>query len=382
MISRRAIARPAAAFAGVALALALALLGTALFRPGAPPPQDAPAPVMAAILEDLAELAAADGFERPSGPWQPSLPADHGAHPAARAETWTIAAHLADAEGMATGLTFSLSRFGLRAEAPASGQAPWILSALYRAHVTLARQGLAPARGEERFSRGGGLAGHDPRTREVWLDHWRLARGEGGALVLEASVEGRPLRLVLSPLRPARAAGGGDAPLRGFALPRLAVEGEIGRGAAAVPVSGTAWLDRAWGELPMPGGPLVYERLILQLADGTDLSLLRARRRDGRGGATLDGVILPPTGPAEPVTGDRLRMEAVPSPRAADAIAHPTAFRIAGAGLDLEVAPLVAPRPQGFVLPGWTGTVAVSGRRDGAEVAGLGTLQVSGGAAP
>jgi predicted secreted hydrolase len=47
-----------------------------------------------------------------------------------------------------------------------------------------------------------------------------------------------------------------------------------------VALTGTAWLDRLWGDVPLPGGPVLRDRLVLHLSDGTDLSLC------GRVGAT------------------------------------------------------------------------------------------------
>ncbi len=369
---------PARLLAATLLAAAVAI-GGGLFLRGhetAPEPA-APASMLAAILEDLPEPADDDGFARPSGPWRVSLPADHGAHPAARAETWTIAAHLRDDAGRPLGLAFSLSRFGLKAGVSDPSDPPWLPHALYRAHVTLEDPTVARALGEERFSRGGGLAGHDPGVPAVWIDHWQLRHGAeaDGALTLEASVNGRPVHLVLTPAKPPRASGGAEAPLRGFALPRLAVEGRIGHGEEARAVTGSAWLDRAWGEMPLPGGPLAYDRLILQLDDGTDLSLLRTRRRDGRGNATLDGVIVPSTGEAVALTGDRIALSSADE-------AAPGGLRLTGAGLDLRIAPLVEAPAQDFLLPGSTGSVAVSGRRDGAAVTGLGTFLSTGEAGP
>jgi hypothetical protein len=79
---------------------------------------------------------------------------------------------------------------------------------------------------------------------------------------------------------------------RGFAVTRLSAAGTLASGDRALQLTGTAWLDRVWGDVPLPGGPLARDRLVLHLSDGTDLSLLRTRRSDGRGIATLDGILV------------------------------------------------------------------------------------------
>jgi predicted secreted hydrolase len=186
--------------------------------------------VTASVLDELIARYDEETFERPSGPWQVSLPDDLGGHPDMRSETWTIAAHLEDESGAPVGMTFSLSRFGLRAQASATDGAQWDIRAVYRAHVTLVRDGEPAALGEERFSRGAGVAGDDRAAREVWLDHWQLTYGaapDGDGLTLTASVDGLPIELRLTPVKGAQPADGGDAaPLRGFAI---AADGGRGR---------------------------------------------------------------------------------------------------------------------------------------------------------
>lgn len=336
------------------------------------PGQGAPAPVER--LAGLVEAFPDPGFERPSGPWTLSLPADHGAHPAARMETWAISARLEDEAGRTMGLHFLLARLGLDA-APADEGAPWEPRALWVAGVALAGEGES-AVVEERLSRGAlGSAGHDDGT--VWLDDWSIdveATEEGARLTLDASIGARPLSLALTPVKPAVAAGEGeDAPARGFAVSRLAVDGTLGAGETHARVTGLAWLDRLWGEVPLPGGPVAYDRLSVQLDDGTDLALVRTRRRDGRGSATVEGTAIGADGVARPL-GPAVAM----TPTAAAEGDYPLSWRVEGEGLDLDVAPAFESRPREGLLPAWNGLVRVAGRREGRAVAGTGTLQLTG----
>ncbi|MFW5641805.1 MAG: lipocalin-like domain-containing protein [Roseicyclus sp.] len=353
---------------------AIAGAGAALFAAAlvlSPRPPEAPLPADAS-RDLLAEMRAAfDERQAPplSGTWRLSLPEDHGAHPEANAETWSLVAHLRDAEGARVPLLFTLSRFGAAAEATAT-DTHWTPREAWLGQAAIAQ---GDARAEERLSRGVGAAGTDAAAGTVWLDDWVLRHPAGAdaeGFRLQARVEGHPVDLTLVPVKPPVAPGEAtEGPARGFALPRLEVSGRMGPDAS--PVTGTAWIDRLWGDLPAPGGPLVYDRMILHLDDGTDLSLLRTRRRDGRGGATLDGVLVDADGTAA-------------------ALAEGAAWRagtdglwtLTGAGLELRARELPGGGLRDFAAPVRHAGLSVEGTREGRPVRGTGTLLLSPEAAP
>ncbi len=366
-------------------AAGLSALAAAAFLlvPDSPPPADAaPRNATAALLEEVALISEAAAFDSPSGPWTLSLPADHGGHADARAENWVVAAHLEDGTGAPVALHFALSRFGLSADDGDPEADPWALRSLYAARTVLIRDGGTGPLGEDRLSRGGGVAGDDPAAQEVWLDHWRLGHGGGPGgrgFDLAASVEGVPVRLSLTPEKPARALDPeGSAPMRGVLLSRLRVTGEIGTGAEEIPVTGLAWLGHLWGELPLPGGPLAQDRLLLQLDDGTDLSLQRSRRRDGGGGATVDGLILDAAGTPRAVSGDALEMVPTAERQAPGGGAYPVAWHVTGRDLDLRVTPLLEAAGEGTAISGRIVPVRAEGTLGNVAVAGPGTLQLDG----
>jgi len=358
-------------------ALALSMLAICT----GPAPAEEPAGPRA-LFDSLLDASDAAGFTRPTGPWTLSLPGDHGAHPAARTESWTVSAHLDGPGGDPMAVQIVLSRFGLIAEGEAADGSAWAPRALYRGHVVLASAAERGTASEERVSRGAaGTAGHDAVARRLWLDDWSLVWREAAdgtedvaqILTVEASVEGVPLRLTLRPGKPALSAGGGEAPIRGYALPRLEATGRIGLGNDAREVSGEAWLDHLWGEVPLPGGPLAYDRLILHLDDGTDLSILRNQRRGGRGVPTVDALLVMADG-----TGRTLGAEGIEVTPIASWNGYPVAWQVRGAGLDLTIQPTHEDQRQPFLLPVWTGLVHADGTRDGEPVRGHGTLQLTG----
>jgi len=179
------------------------------------------------------------------------------------------------------------------------------------------------------------------------------------------------LDLALTPLKPPVAPGEAtEGPARGFAISRLEVTGRVGP--AETEVSGAAWLDRLWGDLPAPGGPLVYDRMIVHLDDGSDLSLLRTRRRDGRGSATIDGVLVDADGEATALGEDTALADGD----------EPGVWRLGAPGLALRATELPGSGLRDFAVPLRHVGLRVEGTRAGAPVSGTGTLLLSPEAAP
>jgi predicted secreted hydrolase len=307
-----------------------------------------------------------------AGPWTLALPADFGAHPEARSETWSLSATLEDADGRPLALTFVLTRLG-RADTADARAHPWGPGPFHVAQAAL--NAAAPElRGTAtRASRSAGTAGHDPDIGEVWLDDWTFGYGDG-TLNLALRLPQGPAILSLRPEKPPVVLAGEETPgTRGFAVTRLSAAGTLASGDRALQLTGTAWLDRVWGDVPLPGGPLARDRLVLHLSDGTDLSLLRTRRRDGRGIATLDGILVARDGTVRML--DDGAVDLVPVSESGEGL--PAGWRLTGAGLDLRIMVGDAAFIETPGLAGWTGLVSVAGMRDGQMLDGAGTLLFS-----
>jgi predicted secreted hydrolase len=362
------------------MALGTLAAGYFLLRPPSTWPTASPGPASAtaAIFDTLAARSQEAGFSALSGPWRMSIPDDHGGHEEARVETWTLLAHLIGEDGGALGLQLSIARLGLVPPHALPEASSSVLSALYRAHVILMDAGTDSVFGEERLSRGMGAAGHDLVVREVWLDDWLLAYGEGEkglGLRLDLTVEDVPVSLDLVPAKPAEQVPQ-DEGLRGFAIPRLFVEGLVG----GQTVQGVAVLNHAWGDVPLPGGAVANDLLSIQLDDGSDLSLIRTMRRDGRGAAVLDGMISETDAAVTAFGGAAYSMDPLPGDgRDEDPVLAAT-WRISGPGLSLDAVPLLTKVHEDFAFAFSSGLLAVTGTRDGRAVAGLGSLQSTGGA--
>lgn len=371
MLTRRSLGT-----VGAAVAVAVAVAAAFALAPAGPPPGQ---PAAAAGPDWSAALAglAPEGFERPSGPLDLRWPRDHGAHPSARSEAWQVAAHLTDAEGTALGAHFSLFRLGLLPPG-ASTDTAWQARDLYRGHLVL-RDGAGAA--EERVGRGlPGLVGYDDGARAMRLDGWTLAFGQPDpeGWHLRATAGGIRADLVLAPLKAPVVVDAEEAPFRGYLLSRMEVTGTIEGPAGRQAVTGTAWAEHLWGELPIPGqSPVVSDRLQLQLDDGSDLSVVRTRRRDGGGTPTVDAVLVGPDGAAEPL-GRELAEVGISREWQGATADWPLEWTLRLDDLTLSVTPVTDAQELAFLAPAWIGLVRAEGERGGRRVSGIGTLQLTG----
>lgn len=345
--------------------------------------------VAQSIAVDLLGAVAArpsEGFERPTGPWTLALPEDHGPHPEARSEAWNLVVHLTGPGGTPVGVQFLLLRVGLVAPGAAPSPSPWTPRAVYRGHLIMT-DGAGPAtRAEERLLRGmAGLAGFDPSLLELRLDDWTIVFGtpdSSGDWALAASAEGSRVALTLRPPAEPIRPEGDAAPFRGYALPQLVASGTVETDAGPLPVLGTAWFEHLWGELPLPGDtPVVTGRLLVHLDDGTALSVIRSWRRDGRGAATVDAVLIAEDGAPVAVAAGDAAVAVTQRWRGTDGY-WPVGWSVQVGDIALAVVPVVEDQEHAFVSRLWSGLVEISGQNGDRSVRGWGTLQLTGHEAP
>lgn len=340
-------------------------------------------PDLISVLANISD----EGFERPSSKWKLKLPEDHGAHATSRTETWQLVTHLENEDGAELGIQFSFLRLGIVPPTAPPPESIWEVRDLNRVHVTFLGAGLAAAIGEERFQRGiPKLSGYDADAGELRFDNWFLKFGSdpaGTTMTLYATIRDKAVvELVMRAQKPAVALepDGVDAPFAGYSLTRLTVEGTVDQGQGEEAVTGTAWFDHLWGELPVPGaGPVAWDRVQLQLEDGTDISVVRSRRTDGRGAPAVNGVIFEPGGAVLSLDDGTFQMTASRTWRHPSTGAkYPIEWRIVGPELDISIGPLSDAQGHDFSAPLWSGLVQVRGNRAQTPVSGFGTLQLTG----
>jgi predicted secreted hydrolase len=364
------------------MALGLALVG-ALAACGETHPPAAGAPDPLALLAQEGQ-----GFARPDGPWQLRLPADHGAHPAFRSEAWSVAGSLTDAEGRRFGFRLVFLRLALMATPPERASA-WAANQVVLAHFALTDGPGRISHAEDRASRAAlGLSGADASPARVWLEDWSFAQDDDGRLRLTAAADGRSLSLALKPAKPPLKQGeidlpglAEDAPFRFYAISRLNAEGSLDLGGKPLAVSGSAWLDHAWGDVPLPRGQVALDRFALQLEDGRDLLCLRLHRRDGSGTPIPSCLLVAGDGTTQGFRRRDLRLESTGTWKSPlDGTPYPLSWQLAlpAAGLELSLAPLVEAQERDGPLRAWSGAVTVAGRDRNGPVSGQGFVELTG----
>lgn len=285
---------------GFALLSGIAIVLAAIYRPFlGHPAATAPSGI------NLAEvLAAVDGgdFARVEHPYRFRFPADHGRHGRYRTETWQLSGVLESADGRRQGLLLALTRVAL-GPAPPAPDAGWSSGEIYAGLFTLSDPGGAGLQTAERLSRGGiGLAGWQADPLQLWIEDWSIrqagSRQREPDLDLHVASEWGDLSLRLRSRQAlvsaddvASAEDGRGPPFAYYVQPRLAASGELRHGERITEVSGELSLEHAWGELPLPGGPVTRDRFTLYLDDGRVVLLVRSHRVDASGTPTAFGLV-------------------------------------------------------------------------------------------
>lgn len=384
----------AAVTAAVAAAVAIAMLSRAPFgaerrAEGAETLGVSPFDLLAASVdEDFPQPPSAHAFE---------FPADHAAHDDYRTEWWSLSGTLSggsDAGLPPLGVQWLLMRIGLRAPSaaevePAGDTSAWSTSQIYASLFSISSPTGGGLEASGKLSRGAaGLAGASAPPVRVWLESWRLAELERIAdepgLALRLDAEGLELDLELRRAKPtitARDVGGAGAPAAPFQFytqPRLEARGTLVADGRRIDVDGRFSFEHAWGELPLPGGPVGTDRFTLHLDDGSELILLRTHRRraGGERTASATGLLIGPDGSASPLGDDDVRLEPVghwTSPRTGTRYPIRWSLEVPDRDMDLTLRPPMPDQEGEAWLRFWAGPVRVEG-----TTAGTGFVQLNG----
>jgi predicted secreted hydrolase len=330
--------------------------------------------------------------DRPLG-----FPADHGPHAYAGTELWDLSGLVKDAEGRRIGLRFSILRAGIGPADPAQPRP----SAFAAAGIMAAGLGIAPetepaTRRAFRVSRTAlGLAGADAADDggvELWVEDWRLERLANARLQLKAHADGFGVDLEFAPLAAPVAGPGNILPARtarredGFRLylePRLAATGWLTMDGKRRQVSGSAWLNHAWGALGAVAGAgpgrLALNRFELQLktdaagAAGqqvpTTLTCIHLRRRSGGGTPIPTCVAIAGDGATRVFRRRDLTLEPLDGRWSSPdrAARYPLVWRLElpALSLRLTIRPLIADQETNLLGRDWSGIGLSDGRDHG-----------------
>ena len=365
------------------LLVALALTGGVLIMRG-----ERRAPI-AAHLTVAEALSAGDltGFARAEAPRAFAFPRDHGPHPAFRTEWWYWTGNLAAPDGRRFGFQLTFFRTALTPEAPARDSA-WGAHQVYLAHFAVTDVGGRRFGAWSRTERLAlGLAGAQPEPFRVWVDDWE-AQGEGATglpVRLRASEGDTAIDLTLEGGKPVVLQGERGLSRKGaepgnasyyYSLTRMPARGSVTVGGRRFEVTGLAWMDREWSTSALGAELAGWDWVALQLDDGRELMFYRLRRKDGGADRFSAGAIVDSAGGARALSLDDVTLEPVDawtSPRSG--ARYPARWRlsIAGLGLDLQIAPVLADQELDVGTRYWEGAVVVAG-----TVAGRGYVEMVG----
>ena len=366
--------------------------------PGHRPPDVAPEPAhagerrskrrlfaaLAALLlpalahaQGYAGLAAdASAYAQVTPPADIRFPRDHGPHPDFRIEWWYVTANLTGPDGTPYGVQWTLFRQATRP----GGEAPgWESPQIWMAHA--AATSATSHHVAETFARGGiGQAGVVRSPFSAWIDDWSMTGDDSLARVdLRAHGDGFAYDLALSTGATPVLQGDHGFSVKSergqasyyYSQPAYTVTGTLTLDGAAIPVTGTAWLDREWSSQPLAPGQQGWDWFALSLEDGSRAMIYRMRQDEG---AFLAGTWIDPDGTAHPLRPDQITA----TPGATTEVAGrtvPTSWHLAvpDFALVVDTEPLNAQSWNGTAFPYWEGPIRFTGTH-----AGTGYLEMTG----
>ncbi len=431
--------RRSLALAGMVLLLAVAGVVLALSTAGRAQREPVRATLSTSALLGAGDTT---GFERALAPRTFRFPADHGAHPGFRNEWWYFTGNLESPDGRRFGYELTFFRSALVARQPPR-PSDWATRDAYMAHFAITDAAAGRFIARDRFARGAaGLAGAvapDASGRgagwRVWLEDWAATAdgamggwGDGAmaaeragsvsdALVAEGSSGALGSRSPHRPITPSAfwpihlaaqdsgmaldlTLGEGKAPVlegeRGlsrkgpepgnasyyYSLTRMPSAGWVEVGGRRFRVAGDSWMDREWSTSALGADEVGWDWFALQLADGRELMLYRIRRRQGGISPFSGGTLVQRDGSSRALAAVDASVDVLgtwASPR--DGARYPAHWRVRvpGAGLDLDVRPIVADQELNLAVRYWEGAVDVRGvGAGGVALTGRGYVELTG----
>ncbi len=343
----------------------------------------------------VAEAMAGDtvGYARADRVRDFVFPADHGPHPAFKAEWWYVTGNLRATDGTDRrfGVQFTVFRSALAPDSARGDRASaWATRQLYMSHVALGDIAAGRFYSDEQFARGAaGLAGASAEPVSAFLGSARLAAaGEAGGAVplrVQGAAEGASFDLTARPLKPVvlqgdrglsqKGVGAGNASYY-YAQTRMATTGTVTLpDGESVPVAGLTWLDREWSTSALGDGQVGWDWFALHLDDGRDLMLYQLRQRDGTKDPLSEGSLVGPNGTKTRLGADDFALEPLATWESPDGGAYPTRWRVRvpSAGIDAEVTAAIEGQELDATIRYWEGAVDVTG-----SVSGVGFLEMTG----
>ncbi len=318
-----------------------------------------------------------------------SFPKDHGQHKDVQSESWRFSGMLRDDEGKQYGFQVAFFRLNMGNNL-SQRQSAWATRNIYRAQMAYTPEYANNITFNQRTSRDAlELAGYQPDQQKLWLHDWQLKISKNAtgnnSFILQLADNTDKLNLTLQALKPAIEMSLSEQ-IKFYGISRLQADGTLQIGGQSKKVSGVAFFDHAWGNLPMGGGQLVWNRFILQLSNNQELVILQSRRRDGSGTPINSGFLIGRNSEVVELSRKQFTMKALEYWQSQkSSIRYPLSWEIVipDKKLTLNIYPLIKDQEIADALVDWSGTVKITGKSAGTELQGTGLMQLNGyGSAP
>jgi predicted secreted hydrolase len=321
------------------------------------------------------------------------FPRDHFSHPDFQTEWWYYTGNVKSAKGRKFGFELTFFRHAVSRDPARTGT--WDMQDLYLAHLALSDLDDGKFFHAERTNRSGpGVAGVSESSARIWNGNWQIQWDASGQK-LEAIDERFELHLTLDSTKPPvihgengvsqKADGAGHAS-HYISLTRLETSGAIDLGGKKFEVRGSSWMDHEFFTHQLEANQTGWDWLSLQLADNTELMLLRIRRNDGYIDPYSAGTYIDTRGKTTHLRASDFTFQPLvekwtsPVTRAT----YPIHWRIVVPRLALELeakTSLASQELSGkskFAPNYWEGAMVLSGLRNAQPLSGVGYLEMTG----
>ncbi|MEM0961878.1 MAG: lipocalin-like domain-containing protein [Bacteroidota bacterium] len=352
------------------------------------------APTVGASVS-VAEAMAGDtaGYARADRVIDFDFPADHGPHPAFKAEWWYVTGNVRATDGSDRrfGIQFTVFRSALTPDTIRAGrESEWAANQLYMAHIAIGDVASETFYDEERFARGSaGLAGATSDPVAAFLGPIRLeATGDASEafpMRLAGEADDATFDLTARPVKPIVFQGDRGLSQKGiglgnasyyYAQTRMATTGTVTLpDGEAVPVEGFTWLDREWSTSALSANQVGWDWFALHLDDGRDLMLYQLRQTDGSKDPLSKGSLIAEDGTKRHLDADMYSLEPLATWQSPLGGEYPVRWRlrVPSEGIDIEVTGAFEAQELDATVRYWEGAVDVSGSHSG-----VGFLEMTG----
>jgi predicted secreted hydrolase len=321
------------------------------------------------------------------------FPRDYFDHPDYQTEWWYYTGNVQSADGHKFGFELTFFRQGLSRDA--RQDSAWDLRDIHFAHFALSDLTGKKFYHTERTNRPGpGIAGASASLQKVWNGNWSVA-WVNGEEHLDAFADSFTLNLSLHAQKPpvihgengiSRKSAGLGRASHYFSETRLAASGALTFEARQFSVTGLAWMDHEFFTRQLEANQVGWDWFSIQLNDDSELMLFQIRRRDGSIDSFSAGTYVDPRGNARHLRSSDFQLTATPtiwtSPSTSAHYPIQWRIRVPPCGLTLAVS---TPLPSqelvatSRVAPSyWEGAVLLQGKKNSADIAGSGYLEMTG----